>query len=420
MTQAARAASVRRPDCRLCASLKLEAAFSLKPTPVADHYLKPDEAGRDEPRYPLDLALCADCGHLQLRDAVDPEILFGSYTFVTSASLGLIEAFRQGAKRLLAVAEPAPGALAVDIGSNDGSQLRFFKEAGLRVLGVDPARAIAARATAAGIETWPEYFTAELGRRIRSALGEAAIVTANNVFAHADDLGGMADGVREILAPGGVFSFEVSYLADTLRGMLFDTIYHEHVCYHSVEPLRSFFDRHGLQLFDVERIGAKGGSIRGLVQRKGGPRPESPAVGEMVALEERLGLRDLATWHRFAERIDQAKERLLEAVDLLRSQGKHLAGYGASVTVTTLLHHFELGSRLDFLVDDNPVKQGTLSPGYHLPVLPSRALYERKPDRTLILAWKYADPILSRHAAYLKAGGGFLIPLPELRTVTAG
>ncbi len=406
-----------RDTCRLCGGSNLDLVIPLAPTPIADDYVPAGRVHEVQETFPLDLYLCLDCGHIQLLDIVDPEILFRNYTYVTSVSLGLVEHFRKSAANLMAGREVGPRSLAVEIGSNDGSMLRFFKDGGWQVLGVDPARDIAAKATASDIETLPEFFTSGLAARLRRERGPAGIVIANNVFAHADNLGDITDGIRELLADDGVFVFEVSYMVDIVRKMLFDTVYHEHLCYHSVKPFRSFFARHGMELIDVERIPTKGGSIRGTAQRAGGPRPVSPRVPDLILMEKDLAFDRPETFRDFAAGIDAAKRRLLDLMAGLKERGKTFAGYGASATVTTLLHHFDLGDKLAFIVDDNPVKHGTFSPGHHIPVLPSIALRERKPDCTVILAWAYAAPIMEKNRYYLDGGGSFIVPLPELKTV---
>ncbi len=413
MSSAAR----HRDTCRLCGSREVEMVLPLAPTPVADDYVPPGRLSETQEAYALDIWLCRSCGHTQLLDVVDPEVLFRHYTYRTSVSLGLVEHFRKAAEAIIGRSSFGPGSLAAEIGSNDGSMLRLFAMAGGRVIGIDPATEIAAAATASGIETMPEFFTPELARRIRRERGEATVVVANNVFAHADDLGGIADGVRELLAPEGIFVFEVSYMPDIVHKMLFDTVYHEHLCYHAARPLVTFFRAHGMELFDVERIPTKGGSIRGWARRADGTRPVTAAVGELLALEEREGFGRPEVYREFARKIALAKERTLEVVDRIRSTEGMVAGYGASATVTTLLHHFDLGQRLGFIVDDNPVKQGTYSPGHHIQVLPPSALADRRPAAVLILAWAYADPIVKKNTAYLEAGGRFIVPLPELSTV---
>jgi len=409
---------IHRTTCRLCDAAEPELVLPMAPTPVADNYLRPAESDAREPFIPLDLYQCRACGHVQLLDVVNPDVLFGTYTYTTSVSLGLTEHFGRYARDMVAMTGMTDGALVVEIGSNDGTLLRFFRDRGMRVLGIDAAPEIARKATDSGIPTLSAYFTTDLARDIRREHGPAALVAANNVFAHIDDLGGVADGIREILADDGVFVFEVSYLVDIVDKLLFDTVYHEHLCYHSIAPFTRFFARHGLELFDVERIPSKGGSIRGFAQRAGGPRNVAAVVGELLALEESMGLATRAPFDALHTKLQGVKRDLLQRLDALIAQGKTIAGYGASATVTTLTHYFDLGSRLAYLVDDNPGKHGTRSPGYHLDVVPSSALYERRPDHVVILAWAYAQPILRKHERFLREGGRMILPLPALRVVS--
>ncbi len=393
--------------------------MTLAPTAIEDAFVPAERLGEVQETYPLELALCRVCGHLQLLDTIDPEVLFADFIYVSASSPGLIDHFQKMAERLIARFELAPASLAVDIGSNDGTLLRFLKERGLRVLGVDPAREIARQATESGVLTWPNFFTKDLAVRIKREFGPAAIVTANNVFAHSDNLADMADGIGQLLAPDGVFVFEVAYLVDLIQQKVFDSVYHEHLSYHAVKPLVSFLRRHGMELLDVERVATKGGSLRATAQLIGGPRAASKSVAELVALEEKMGLDKPETFRAFAAEIDAAKSALLRLLTELRASGKTVAGYGASPTVTTLLYHFGLSPFIDFIVDDNPLKHGLFSPGHHIPVYPSQALYERKPDYVVVLAWRFAGLILKKHQAFLDQGGRFIVPLPKLEVVSA-
>jgi len=405
----------RRTSCLLCGSEDLELALPLAASAIGNDYL-PDR-DQEQECYSLNLYLCHDCGNVQIEDVVNPELLFRSYTYATSSSLGLVEHFRRYAADMIDRARPGQGSLVVDIGSNDGSLLRAFKDQGLRVLGIDPAVTIARRASAAGLPTVPEFFTSRLAHELHGKNGPAALITANNVFAHSDKLPDMADGIRTLLAPDGVFSFEVSYLVDIIQKTLFDTVYHEHLCYHSVLSLARFFRRHGLELFDVVRIPTKGGSIRGMVQHAGGPRPTSPAIAELIESERALGIHQVATYRRYEERIAALKNELHELLGRLKAEGRTIAGYGASPTVTTLLFHFDLADKLDFLVDDNPVKQNTYSPGHRIPVYDSRRLYDGGTDYVVILAWNYAQPIMKKHQAFADGGRRFIMPLPQLQVI---
>ena len=407
----------RRKTCRLCGSSALEVVLPLTPTPLADAYISADHLHEEQPVYPLDLYLCTNCGFSQLLDIVIPQVIYLDYIYETVSSLGLVDHFRRYANQVTATIKPPENALVVDIGSNDGTLLSFFKKRGMRVLGVDPAREIALSATASGIETLSTFFTNDLASQILNERGPATIITANNLYANVDDLATLTEAIHHLLSPDGVFVFESFYLADWMQNMVFDFTYHEHLSYFSVKPLASFFQRHDMELIDVQRVPTKGGSIRCTIQRSGGPRPVSPAIAELADMETKLGLQRAETFKSFATRIDHAKEQTLELVRSLLTNGKSIAGYGASATTTTLIYHFGLGDELSFIADDYPAKQNLYSPGYHIPVLAPQALYERKPDYVLILAWRYAAPIIENHKAFIEQGGKFIVPLPELKII---
>ena len=409
--------SLRRNTCRLCDAGDLELVIPLAPTPLADDYVPADRLGEVQETYPLDLFLCLGCGHLQLLDVLNPEVIFRDYLYETSTSLGLVAHFKRYAEEVMGRVHPPDGSFVVEIGSNDGSLLKSFQDGGMRVLGVDPARNIAQRATASGVETLPAFFTAELARKIKRERGAAAIVTANNVFAHADNLGDMAEGVSELLAPDGVFVFEVAYLVDLIEKWLFDNIYHEHLCNHTVKPLRGFLRRHGMELTSIERVDTKGGSIRGFAKLASSSPEVSPSVDALVDLETSLGFDRPERYRAFAAKIAGVKSQLGDLLRDLNGQGKTIAGYGASHSVTTLVYYFDIGDIPSFIVDDNKLKHNLFSPGHHIPVLPPDEIYRRKPDYVLILAWQYSKPITSKHQAYLDQGGHFIVPMPEVRVI---
>jgi len=406
-----------RDTCRLCSSRNLDVALKLTATPPADAYIPADRGNVVQEAYPLDLYLCRDCGFAQLCDVISAESIYIDYIYETKSSLGLAEHFRRYAEAVTNRIGPPKNALVIDIGSNDGTLLRYFKERGQSVLGVDPAREIARDATMSGIETLPEFFTKELSSQIRRERGAATIVTANNIFANVDDLVTLTEAIRALLARDGVFVFESYYLGDLIENMVFDFIYHEHLSSFSVTPLVTFFRRLGMELIDVERVPTKGGSLRYTVQLAGGPRMVAAAVGGLLAEEQRLGLGRVETFKAFAAKIDAAKAQLIELLAKLKSEGKTMAGYGASATSTTLIYHFGLGDFLSYLVDEYPRKQNVLSPGLHLPVLEPQALIDRNTNYVVILAWRYVEPILNKNRVYQDKGGHFIVPLPALRVI---
>jgi SAM-dependent methyltransferase len=405
----------RRTTCRLCQESALETVLELPATPVGDSYILKERAAEPQTPYPLALVTCRSCGLLQIPDVVAPEILYGNYLYFTGISLGLAEHFERYAEAVLERVAPAPGSLVIDIGSNDGTLLKHFKDRGMKVLGVDPAVEMSKLATRHGIETVTEFFNVEVARKIRQQYGPANIVTANNVLANIDELSSVMEGIRELLGPEGVFVFETGYMPDLLQKTILDNVYHEHLSYCSVTPLNTFFDKNGMQLVDVRHVPTKGGSIRGFVQLAGGGRTPSQGVADMLRLEEILGFSTMEPYRAFAARAAAIREQLLALVSDLKKQGKTFAGYGASVGMTTLIYYLGLAPYLDYLVDDNQSRHHLLSPGLHLEVLPSEVLSERQPDYVILLAWQYSGPILKRHSAYQRAGGRFIIPLPEPR-----
>jgi SAM-dependent methyltransferase len=409
----------RRTTCRLCGGGQLELVVPLAPTPIAEKYVTREELGQETPVYPLDLYLCLGCGHVQLLDVVDPEFLFDNYTYESGNTRPLVQHFDETAQAVIAKYQPAPNSLVVDVGSNDGSLLRCFQKRGLRVLGIDPAREIAQKATRNGIPTLPEFLNLDLARRIKKEHGPAAAVCAFNVFAHADDLGGMAEAIREMLAPDGVFIFEVSYLLDVLDGMLLGTIFHEHLSYHSIKPLAAFLRRHGMELIDVQRVAIQGGSIVGTAQRAGGRHPAAAIVGELLELERSRGLDQPKTLKEFAGQLRKVKEDLGGMMTRLKKEGKTIWGYGAARSGTTLISQMNLGKVISFIVDDSPDKQNKFSPGDHIPILPSTALAAQKPDYAFILAWIHAKRIIDNNRAYLDQGGRFIVCFPTIQVVSS-
>jgi SAM-dependent methyltransferase len=407
-----------RESCRLCSSRALERVLSLTPTPPANAFVTAAERDKPQPVFPLDLHFCRDCGHVQLLTVVDPRVLFENYVYVSGTSPVFVRHFEAYADDLMRYFSLEPGGLAVDIGSNDGTLLGFFQKAGLRILGIDPAKAIAEAATARGIPTIAGFFTPAGAARIRAEHGPAAAVTANNVFAHIDDLAGVTEGVRSLLAPDGVFAFEVSYLLDVVEKTLFDTIYHEHLCYHSVRPLIPFFRAHGMELIEAIRVDSHGGSLRGIARLAGGKWPVGASVAAALETEAKMGLDRPDTFRRFGQNIDAIGVELAGLLKGFKRVGRKIAGFGAPAKATTLMYHFGIGSDIiDFIVDDSPLKQGLFSPGLHVPVVPGSAVAERHPDYLVVLAWNFAASIIAKNAAYRDRGGHFIVPLPRVEVV---
>ena len=407
----------KRDVCRLCEAKNLELVVPLAPTPVAEKYLTKNQLDRKELICPLDLYMCKSCGHVQLLDIIDPKFLYSDYTYSSGNSSGLVQHFKEYADKIIDKYKPKKNSLVIDVGSNDGTLLRFFKKYGLKVLGVDPTKEIAEKATSEGIKTLPEFMNMELSQRIKKEYGLAKIITANNAFAHMDDLIGMLKSIRALMCSDGIFVFEISYLLDVIQKVLLGTIFHEHHSYHSLKPLIKFMKRYNMEIIDVERVTIQGGSLIGTSQLVGGPHKISSSVGKLIELEKKHKLDNPETLKFFANRMKKLKDELESILANYKKQGKTIAGFGAARSGTTLITQMGIGKMLDFIVDDNPEKQGKFTPGDHILVKPTNTIYEKRPDYLFILAWIHAKKIIRDNKRYINEGGHFIICFPEVRII---
>jgi SAM-dependent methyltransferase len=403
-------------SCRSCGG-RLDVFLDLGKTPLANALPRPEDLGLAEPRFPLEVALCAGCALVQITETVAPEVLFGEYLYFSSFSTTMLDHARELARRLAKERALDAGSLVVEVASNDGYLLQWYAEAGVPVLGIEPARNVAKVALERGIPTECAFFGLETAARFAEAGRRADVVHAHNVLAHVADVNGFVAGLRVLLKPGGVAVVEVPYVKDLLDRLEFDTIYHEHLFYFSVTSLAPLFARHGLVVRDVERIPLHGGSIRLFVEHAGaGPR--SSAVESLLAEEQAWGVGQLDPYRAFAGRIETLRKDLLSLLDQLKDEGKQLAAYGASAKGSTLVNTFGIGpDRLAFVADRSTYKQGRLMPGVHIPIVPAETLLERQPHYVLLLTWNFADEILEQQAEYRRRGGKFILPIPEPRIV---
>ena len=399
-----------RTTCRLCGNDSFATLIDLGAQPPANAFLAPETIG-DEEHYPLHVVRCVDpeCGFVQLKHVVDPEILFGEYVYVSSTSPVFVKHFENYAQSMDSRLG-LEGALTLDIGSNDGILVRPLKALGAQALGVDPARAIAERATAEGLETLVGYFTESFAKYLTARRSHAKLITANNVFAHIDDLDEIMRGVRVLLARDGLFVIEAPYLLDYLDKNLYDTTYHEHLSYLAIKPLQKFFENFGMHIVDVDHVDSHGGSARIMVAHRDSDFTETPTVATMIRDEEK---RSSELFKKFAQAVGQNKESLTEMLGQFKQQGKKIAAYGAPAKGNTLLNFMQIGPEtLDYIVDDNPLKQGLVSPGMHVPVVPSTALVSNPPDYLVILAWNFAPSIMEKNQDFAARGGKFIVPMP--------
>lgn len=408
---------IHRETCRLCDSPNVELVVKLEPIPLSENYCVDAETGKSAARYPVDLYMCRDCGHVHQLDVVDSKSLWESYTYYSGDAKGMPEHFTEVAHQIIDTYRPPTGSLVIDIGSNDGSLLKPFKDAGYAVLGIDPATDIARQATAAGLETIPELMTLNLAKKIRDERGAAQIVCMFNAFAHADNMAEIAQSIRAMLAFDGIFVFEAQYLVDIIDRMLIATIFHEHMSHHSVKALTTFLDRHDLELIDVKRVNIQHGSLVGAVQVKGGKRAVNESVNKLLTLERERDIDKIDTLKSFGQRIEEQKSRTKRLVQHWRNTNALIAGYGAARSGPTLISQLGLTGAIEFIVDDHPQKVGKYSSGDGIPIVPTSDLLKRMPAYTVILAWVHSNKIIEANREYLERGGHFVVLCPETRVV---
>ncbi len=370
---------------------------------------------KNEPKYPLRVLFCHDCGLSQLSVVVDPAEMFSHYVYRSSISKTFANhcaKLAQTAHERLGMRE---GDLVVDIASNDGCALREFLPYGVRPLGVDPAENLAAAATAEGITTIPKFWSPDVAKEILHNYGQAKIVTAMNVFAHVDDVHSFIEGIKNVLDVEGTLIIEVPYLADLLNNNIFDTIYHEHLSYFLVSPLVRLFKDHDMHINDVDLINIHGGTVRLYVQKC---PSQNPALERLVRLEKNEDYLSFGKYEDFGSRAEKIKADLITTIEKLHSEGKIIAGFGASAKGSIMLNYCGiLPEYITYIVDDTPEKQGKFMAGCRIPIVSRSELEKKMPDYLLVLAWNFFPEVQSKTVSFRNHGGKYILPVPSLHIV---
>jgi len=386
--------------------------------PLANAFLDKNQLDQKEDLYPLRVVWCKSCGLLQIDEIVPPEILFGNYVYISGTSEALRKHFEGLVTEVVNNFKLNSESLVIDIGSNDGTLLKEFKKFGLKVIGIEPAVNIAKIAEENGIKTISNFFSVGIAKKIIRENGKAEAITATNVVAHSNDLDSLLKGVSYLLKDDGVFVIEVPYLVDLLENVEFDTIYHEHLSYFAVRPLKIFFKEHDFKIINVERVKIHGGTIRIFVSKKKSRYDINENINQLISLEIKKGLNEVMVYRKFAERVEKLKEDLVSLLQKLKSENKKVIGYGAAAKGNTLLNYYHIGPELiEFIADLSPMKQNKFTPGTHIPVYSPERIYEAKPDYMLILAWNFADEIIKQQSKFKEIRGKFIMPIPEVKII---
>jgi len=402
-----------RPACRLCGTPLEHVFVDLGTQPLCESYLDDEGLHRSETFYPLRTYVCASCLLVQAEDFATPEQIFREYAYFSSYSASWLEHARRFVDAAVVRERLDASSFVIEVASNDGYLLRNFVERGVPVLGIEPARNVAAAAEQQGVPTLTEFFGTDVARSVAAERGKADLVVANNVLAHVPDLHDFTGGLAAVLAPDGVASIEVPHVLELIRGRQFDTIYHEHFSYLSLFVVERLMREHGLEVVEVERLSTHGGSLRYWVAHAG-HRPVTASVGEVRAAECAAGLHELRGYAGFEGEVRAVKRRLLTLLVGFQEQGLLVVGYGAPGKGNTLLNY--CGVREDllaFTVDRNPYKHGKYLPGTHIPIHAPERIDLERPDVIVLLPWNLRDELVRQLDHVRSWGARFLVPIPE-------
>jgi len=404
--------------CRGCAREGSRTILDMGRLPLANALLSESQLGDAEPKLPLVLAFCTGCSLVQITETIPAQLLFRHYVYFSSFSDTVLDESRELARRMMRMRGLDGKSRVLEIASNDGYLLQFYKEAGISVLGIEPAENVARVARGRGIRTLCQFFGREVALQLQREGQQADVIHANNVLAHVEDLDGFIWGLQRVLKTDGIAVIEVPYVKAMIERLEFDTIYHEHLSYFSLASLTRLFEARQLMIADAEQLSIHGGSLRLFVEHTSKRAVPTQRVEELTSRERECGVAGFEFYEGFASKVQRLKERLTAQLKALKANGHRIAAYGASAKGTTLLNYFGIGGEiLDFVADRSTVKQRLYTPGTHLPICAPEKLLETMPDYVLLLAWNFVDEILEQQKEYRRRGGKFIVPIPEPRVI---
>jgi predicted TPR repeat methyltransferase len=409
---------VEHRRCRLCQAPLTTTFVNLGMSPLCESFLTRDQIDEMEAYYPLHVLVCGDCFLVQLQEYVGPERIFTEYAYFSSYSTSWVEHAYKYCHMIKDRLGLGSRSHIYEIASNDGYLLQHFLPLNIPVTGIDPAANVAEAARERNVPTLVEFFGLELAKRLISDARPADLIIGNNVLAQVPNLNDFTAGMAHLLAPNGVITLEFPHIERLIEENQFDTIYHEHYSYFSLMTIDRLARRHGLKVFDVEKLMTHGGSLRVYLASADAAHQATPSVADLLAHEHRLGFAEIETYSRFADKVHCTKRNLLSFLIQCKESGARICGYGAPGKGNTLLNYCGIGTDfLDFTVDRNPYKHGRFTPGMHVPIYPVSAIDEARPDNILILPWNLEREIVAQMRHVASWGCKFIVPIPEPHVV---
>ena len=405
--------------CRFCNSQKLSVFLDLGKTPPADQFLKTPQKVNLAKKYPLKVALCSECGLVQLNYTCPGEILYQQdYPYESDITSEGRNHWKNFAQDLIKRFRLSQNDLVVDIGSNVGELLSNFSRNGIKVCGIDPAKNIAKKAIKSGIPTITEFFNESILKTLLKKKIFPRIITGTNVFAHIEDINGSLRVIKEILVSNGIFIIEAPYLHNLISGLEYDTIYHEHLTYLSIKPLKKLFSRHGMEIFDIQFKDIHGGSFRVFIQHKNGSQKISKKILAMEKTEKKKKIHDFKNLELFSKKVKTHKSDLIELLKNLKNEGKKIAGIGAPAKGMTLINYCGIDTNfLEFVTEVSKLKINKYCPGTNLKILRDYELTKQKIDYAIIFPWNFKNEIMKNLNEFEKNGGKFIIPFPKIQII---
>ena len=405
--------------CRFCNEPLKHVFLDLGKSPLANSFLKKEMLNKSERFFPLCVYVCDKCFLVQLPEYENPENIFGNYAYFSSYSDTWLKHAEDYVNSMLNRFSFDKNNLVVEIASNDGYLLQYFKKKGIPILGIEPAVNVAKVAEQKGIPTIVKFFGTETAKELVKKEKTVDLLIGNNVLAHVPNINDFVKGLKIVLKKNGIITMEFPHLLQLIQNNQFDTIYHEHFSYLSLFVTNTIFSHHKLKIFDVEQLPTHGGSLRIFATHNENENITiSKKVNELINEEHQFGLSNIETFRNFSNKVEYVREKLLSFLNTAKKEGKKVVCYGAAAKGNTLLNYCKVDSSLvDYIVDKNPYKQGKFLPGSHLPIKSPDEILKTKPSFVLILPWNIKDEIINQMNHIRKWGGKFVIPIPEVNII---